>query len=216
MRLTVVVLIALAQPLFSDALASALRKRGINLVEPRPQSWDEMLVTVEASKPDVLVLGEELSEMTSKAMTRAVISREPTIRLVLLRSTPSDASERETIATDAVSVLSTNIRIDELTECILRTQAGRPMYEEELRNCEQRLADCQGGEVREVALSVILTPRELEVLRFLATGIPAKEIARRLDISVRTVRTHLHHILTKTKARSQLQLALLAHQEGIV
>ncbi|MBI3241381.1 MAG: response regulator transcription factor [Chloroflexi bacterium] len=61
-----------------------------------------------------------------------------------------------------------------------------------------------------------LTPRELEVLVLVAQGLPNQEVAERLAISERTVRTHVSNILDKLHLASRLQATLYALQEGLV
>jgi DNA-binding NarL/FixJ family response regulator len=61
-----------------------------------------------------------------------------------------------------------------------------------------------------------LTAREREVLVLVAEGQSNKDIARRLDISERTARTHVSHLLTKIGLTSRTQAALLAVKEGLV
>jgi DNA-binding NarL/FixJ family response regulator len=57
-----------------------------------------------------------------------------------------------------------------------------------------------------------LTDRENEVAELVAQGISNKEIARKLDISERTVKSHLNSIYNKTGVRSRLQLAITARK----
>jgi DNA-binding NarL/FixJ family response regulator len=60
-----------------------------------------------------------------------------------------------------------------------------------------------------------LTPREHEILQLLAEGMSAKEIAEALVISVKTVGTHIEHILTKLDASSRVQAVTIAFREGL-
>lgn len=61
-----------------------------------------------------------------------------------------------------------------------------------------------------------LTPREREVLRAVAAGLQNKEIAQRLDISLATVRNHIHNILEKLHVHSKLEASSLAYRRGWV
>jgi DNA-binding CsgD family transcriptional regulator len=61
-----------------------------------------------------------------------------------------------------------------------------------------------------------LTPRETEILRCVAGGLQNKEIAQRLDISLATVRNHIHNILEKLDVHSKLEAVSLAFRNGWV
>ncbi|MCA1712758.1 MAG: helix-turn-helix transcriptional regulator [Actinobacteria bacterium] len=61
-----------------------------------------------------------------------------------------------------------------------------------------------------------LTAREREVLSQLASGDDARAIARRLGVSVSTVRTHIKHMMEKYEVHTQLQLVLAAARAGVV
>ncbi|MBI3393923.1 MAG: PAS domain-containing protein [Nitrospirae bacterium] len=61
----------------------------------------------------------------------------------------------------------------------------------------------------------ILSPREREILRFMAEGRSAREIADRLFISYATVRNHTQHILEKLHMHSKLEAVALAYKEGL-
>ena len=61
----------------------------------------------------------------------------------------------------------------------------------------------------------LLTERECEVLRLVATGMSNAEIADRLCISPATAKTHVAHLLTKLDARDRVQLVIIAYQAGL-
>jgi DNA-binding NarL/FixJ family response regulator len=61
----------------------------------------------------------------------------------------------------------------------------------------------------------LLTERECEVLRLIATGMSNAEIASRLCISPATAKTHVAHLLTKLDARDRVQLVIIAYQAGL-
>jgi DNA-binding NarL/FixJ family response regulator len=61
-----------------------------------------------------------------------------------------------------------------------------------------------------------LTPRQIEVLRLLATGLSTHAIAERLFISELTVRNHVENLLHKLEVHSRLEAVSLAHHSGLV
>jgi DNA-binding CsgD family transcriptional regulator len=63
---------------------------------------------------------------------------------------------------------------------------------------------------------VQLTARQLEVLRLIADGLPAKLVARRLEIAEPTVRNHIHAILLELDAHSQLEAVARARRRGLI
>jgi DNA-binding NarL/FixJ family response regulator len=64
--------------------------------------------------------------------------------------------------------------------------------------------------------TLLLTPREREVLRLLAAGLAANDIAKELFISKKTVGTHLEHIFTKLGVRSRAQAIAVAYRDELV
>ena len=61
----------------------------------------------------------------------------------------------------------------------------------------------------------LLTPREREILRYLADGMPKKGIANLLDISPKTVEKHCDHIMDKLDIHDRVKLARYAIREGL-
>jgi len=61
-----------------------------------------------------------------------------------------------------------------------------------------------------------LGPRELEVLRLMATGMPNKALAGQLHLSLNTVRNHVQHVLYKLDAHSKLEAVATAVREGVI
>jgi DNA-binding NarL/FixJ family response regulator len=60
-----------------------------------------------------------------------------------------------------------------------------------------------------------LTPAELRVLKLLARGLSNRELAAELGVSVRTVTTHIGHILDKLGVENRVQAALYAREQGL-
>lgn len=71
----------------------------------------------------------------------------------------------------------------------------------------------RGG--NEVVLHEQLTPRELDVLKLIGDGKSNQEIADTLFIGIKTVKTHVSHILSKLVLEDRTQIAIYAHRHGL-
>ena len=92
-----------------------------------------------------------------------------------------------------------------ILEIIERTLNGESIYP--IKTPEVKLG---------MTKSTDLTPREIQVLRLLTTGVENDEIADSLGISLNTVKTHIQHLLDKTGFASRTQLAIQARITGFV
>lgn len=92
-----------------------------------------------------------------------------------------------------------------ILEIIERTLSGESIYP--IETPEVKLG---------MTKSTDLTPREIQVLRLLTTGVGNDEIADNLGISLNTVKTHIQHLLDKTGFASRTQLAIQARVTGFV
>ena len=78
------------------------------------------------------------------------------------------------------------------------------------------LADPTGEPPRPISKSVHLTPRQLDVLRYIAGGHSTEHIARALGISTETVRNHVLHLMARLKVHTRLEAVIRGHELGLV
>ena len=86
-----------------------------------------------------------------------------------------------------------------------RTMAGESVYPD-------GTPDVQLGHAR----STEFTEREMEVLRFMTTGVPNAVIAEKLGIAENTVKNHIRHMMEKTGCKNRTELAIQARVSGVV
>lgn len=83
------------------------------------------------------------------------------------------------------------------------------------RNIAQKIAESEPRDVDASMIRGVLTSREMSVAIRLVDGVSSKEIARELQISVKTVDTHRGHILEKLNTRNNVTLTLMFLRAGI-
>jgi DNA-binding NarL/FixJ family response regulator len=167
---------------------------------------EEAVRLVAEREPDVVLMDLEMPDKDGVQATRELLARRPGTAVVVLTS----FSDRERIlaALDAgaVGYLLKDVQPGELARAIEAAAGGEsPLHP---RAARELLAARQ-------AFGPQLSAREEEVLALLAQGLPNKLIARRLEISERTVKGHLTRIFERIGVTDRTQAALWAHERGV-
>lgn len=154
-----------------------------------------------------LVIMDILMEDGSNGLDAAekIKKLEPNIKIIAVTSMPeiSWMDRAKKIGID--SFWYKEVSEKTILEIIERTLAGESIYPQETPEVKLGLTK-----------STELTPREIQVLRLLTTGVGNDEIAEKLNISQNTVKTHIKHLLDKTGFNTRTQLAIQARITGFV
>ena len=145
------------------------------------------------------------------------------MHLLLECGTPYDEDEQlfQAVKAGAVAYLTKGVGIDQLSSIIRRIHQGeRPINEMVLtrpRVAEKVLRQFQDlslmGRAME-SLASPLTPRELEILSYVARGFINKQVAYKLSISEQTIKNHMTSVLRKLDANDRTQAVVMALQYG--
>jgi two-component system, NarL family, response regulator LiaR len=164
-------------------------------------------------KPDVILMDIIMPKKNGVCAIREIREFQPESRILVLSSAADDILVAESLRVGAMGYLLKTAMPNELVDAIKHVHAGEtPLDPVVARNLVNKLTD----PLPSVPLNDILTDRELEVLLLVARGMSNNEIARKLGISVRTVGTHISHILSKAGVENRTQLALIALRQGLV
>ena len=165
--------------------------------------------------PDVVLLDVHLPDGSGDAIINAVAGDRPGVRFLAL--SVSDAAEDviSIIRAGARGYVTKTISGDELAAAIERVASGDAVFSPRLAGFVLdafRAGERVGGdsELDE------LTPREREVLQLIARGYMYKEIASRLNLSVKTVESHVSSVLRKLQLSTRHELTRWATQHRLV
>ena len=162
--------------------------------------------------PDVVLMDLLMPEMDGIAATAAIKERWPDIEVVALTSFIEEDKIHGALQAGATGYLLKDAAATEVAAAIRAAHQGEMHLAPAVA---RRLAESLRAPTREKPIEP-LTEREREVLRLVAHGKANKEIARQLEISERTVRTHVSSILGKLGLVSRTQAALYAVREGLI
>ena len=209
----VTVLVVDDHPMWRDAVERDLAAAGFSVVGTA--SDGAMAVRVAAAvRPDVVVMDLQLPQRSGVDATRDIITARPETRVLVLSASGEQADVLEAVKAGATGYLVKSASAAELVEAVRRTAAGDATF-------TPGLAGLLLGEYRRLAATPAgvprpqLSDRETEVLRLVAKGLTAKQVAARLVLSHRTVQNHLQNVMQKLQVNNRAGLVRYAIESGL-
>lgn len=178
------------------------------------EAWD----LVSRLRPDVALLDVRMPGLDGLEVLRR-ISRDANLaatRVVMITTFEVDDYIFDALSNGAAGFIMKDAPPDDLLRAVRLAAAGDSLLSPDVtRKVINAYAERGTGTARPHPGLAALTERELEILRWVATGLPNDEIGARLFISPATVRTHVGKLLTKLAARDRAGLVALAYRSGL-
>jgi DNA-binding NarL/FixJ family response regulator len=176
---------------------------------------DEAITEIRLTRPDVVLIDVHMPGGGGLAVIGALTETNPEIKFLAL--SVSDAAEDviAMIRAGARGYVTKTISADDLAEAIDRIKAGDAVFSPRLAGF---VLDAFAGGLPVPIDEELdqLTAREREVLRLIARGFAYKQVASRLNLSVKTVETHVSAVLRKLQLSNRHELARWASDRKIV
>jgi two-component system nitrate/nitrite response regulator NarL len=166
-------------------------------------------------KPDVVLLDLHMPGVPGKDAVKLFLDESPGTHVVMLTVSESADDLVHTLRAGASGYLLKNIETDTLLDLIRRAVAGDSVVSAEMTTKLVKGLRAAGASSVVVEDKETLSPREREILGYLAKGASNKEIARTLDLAESTVKIHVQHILRKLNLSSRVQAAVYAIEHGL-
>ncbi|MDD5338957.1 MAG: response regulator transcription factor [Dehalococcoidales bacterium] len=210
------------QSLFLQALEQAFDGVSDIVVLGTISINNDVLKTIDNLPPDVVLLDLDGQTENGLDLARKIRQRSPNIGVVLLTSNPDDNQLFLAIKAQAVAYLNKEVTAQQLIDTIRRVARGEHPINESLTNrpkvAEHVLQQFQELTSKNEALPFIspLTPREIEILEYIAQGYLNKQIAAELGISEQTIKNHVTSILRKLNANARTEAVVVAIKQGLI
>ncbi len=174
----------------------------------------EAIKMVEQLAPDVVLMDMLMPVMGGIEATGKIKQRFPDVEIVAMTSVLEDATVVGAVRAGAIGYLLKNTDADSLCNAIRAAAAGQVQLAPEAAKLLMR--EVRLPEPKSPMGVEALTGRETDVLRLVALGHANKEIAVKLGIGEKTVKTHVSNVLSKLGVQSRTQAALYAARAGII
>jgi DNA-binding NarL/FixJ family response regulator len=165
-----------------------------------------LLEAAAALRPDLVIADLSMPEIDGIEATRRLRATVPGIRVLILSIHSEPSWVRAAFAAGACGYLTKSSAPEEIELAVREVLKGR-FY---VSPIVARAAIVQAEGAMPPEARETLTPRELEIASLVGAGLRNHEIARRLGVSVTTVRSHLRKVYLKLRLASRIELALLA------
>ncbi len=194
-------------PIWREAVERDLAAAGLVVVGTAGDG-DKAVRVVAATRPDVLVCDLQMPGLSGVEVARAVAA---TTKVLVLSASGEQQDVLDAVKAGASGYLVKSATAAELVDAVRRTAAGDAVF-------TPGLAGLVLGEYRRTAQDAQapkLTVRETEVLRLVAKGLTARQVAERLVLSHRTVENHVQNTLSKLQLHNRAQLVRYAVERGL-
>jgi len=168
------------------------------------------LVSARSLNPDIALVDLIMPEMDGQEMALALRKSNPKIKIMMLTGTEVDDRVYDLVAAGVEGYVLKNIEPGELVRAIHAVVHGEAyLHPDVMKKVVSRMQMHHEP-------TVLLTPRELEILEYMSTPNTYKQIANQLNISEETVRSHAKNILEKMKQPNRAQAVLAAMRLGLI
>ncbi|MGV0837026.1 response regulator [Mycolicibacterium thermoresistibile] len=201
-------------PIWREAVARDLAEEGL-VVVATADGVAAARRRAAAVRPDVVLMDMRLADGDGAQATAEVRAVSPDSRVLVLSASEERDDVLEAVKAGATGYLVKSASKAELVAAVQATAQGRAVF-------TPGLAGLVLGEYRRMARqpsagpdTPSLTERETEILRFVAKGMTAKQIAAQLSLSHRTVENHVQATFRKLQVANRVELARYAIEHGL-
>lgn len=201
--------VAASRPILQAGLETAVSSAGLE-VDGRATP-ESLVMTVADTRPDLVVVaisddgGDPFTEIAR------ITTVHPDAKVLAITEAASIIELREAIVAGVQSLLLADCSMQDLRDAITETAEGQRVLAPEVA---MQLAGSWSAEPGEGDAQ--LTARELQVLQWLAEGLTNASIAEELDLSARTVKTHVQNLLQKLDARDRTGAVAQGFRRGLI
>ena len=197
-----------------DGLEQLFRREGDFEIVDTCTNGEDALRAVRRHSPDIIVLDIEMPKKDGLSVLREIHDGKLKTKVVLLTASLDDANVLLAMELGVWGLILKESASVSLVDAVRRVARGDRSLDPSLVNRAVERMSRKSQALKEV--QQLLSPRETEVVKMVASGHRNKEIALRLTITEGTVKFYLHSIYEKLGIQGRVELILYAQDKGLV
>jgi DNA-binding NarL/FixJ family response regulator len=177
---------------------------------------DEAVVLTRRYRPDVVLMDVQMPGLDGITATQQLVAEIPEVRVLILTTFELDDYIFGALRAGASGFMLKRTRPEELIAAVHTVAGGDALLSPSVtRRVIDRMAQQPMPRLARSSTLDTLTPREREVLGYLAQGLSNREIADALIVEESTIRTHVKRVLNKLDLRDRIQVVIFSYENGI-
>jgi DNA-binding NarL/FixJ family response regulator len=208
------VLLADDHKIIRDGLRSLLEKEKDMVVAGEAENGRQALQLTRKLNPDVIILDISMPDLNGIDAAKQILGEQPSVKIVALSMHSEKQYVEGMIKAGVSGYLLKDTAFEELVKAVRLVCAGKKYLSPDITDIVLR-DYLSPPDVKDIEQAPDLTLREREVLQLLAEGRATKEIAERLNISIKTVESHRKNIMSKLNLHTVAELTKYAVRHGI-
>jgi DNA-binding NarL/FixJ family response regulator len=190
------------------------RQPGFEMVGSVGAAEEAINLAFEA-KPDVVLMDIDMPGLSCFDAARRIAAVCPQIRFIFFSGFLTDRYIEQVLEVHARGYLTKQEPPETVVAAIRKVAAGGVFFSDEVQ--DRIVVDSHGARLSQAPDSPVslLTPREREIIRYIARGLAKKEIAGIMHISAKTVDRHCANLMAKLDIHDRVELTLFAIREGL-
>ncbi|MDZ7832615.1 MAG: response regulator transcription factor [Desulfobacterales bacterium] len=210
------ILLASDNIMFREGLSCLLSNDHRFKVSGETGSIDETLKAIKRFKADVVLLDSTLPELFARDAVGQIRKANASAQLIVMGQDPNINDIRHTIQAGALGFISKKAAFADLAKAIETVQNNERYISHEYMNA--LIQDFAKGEASkpDLARHEKLTKRERQIFEMVATGHDPEDIAKKLNISIKTYYKHRTNLMEKLEVSNMAQLVRFAFDSGLV
>jgi DNA-binding NarL/FixJ family response regulator len=217
--MTLRVLLADDQVLLRSSLATLIDREPDMEVVGEASDGAEAIALTRRERPDVVLMDIRMPGIDGLEATRQILDEAPPtpVRVVMLTTFELDDYVLRALRAGASGFLLKGVEPAELLDAIRLVASGDALLAPSVtRRLLERFAALHEPGHEMLRRLEELTPRELEVLTLVGSGLSNADIADKLVLSPLTAKTHVNRLMRKLAAHDRAQLVIVAYESGLV
>ncbi len=216
MKGSVSILLVDDHALVRDTLADRLQRELDFEVVGIASTAEEAIAIATSTQPDIVLSDIDMPGLNSFEAAKKLLDLLPNLKIIFLSAFVHDVFVEQALSVKAHGYLTKREPPDTVVMAIREVISGGAYFSEEVES--RIVVDEKGANLQSKSKSLVstLSPRELEVLQYIAQGLGKKDIAKLTNLSVKTVDHHTSRLMNRLKIHDRVDLARFALREGLI